>query len=162
MELVLRWGVRNVRFGVWDILKPPPAKFDAVTSTEVLEHIRDARRALTNQLTAARRFVYTLVPYATDAENSDAEKRLNAYLNAEHLVCGFEPSFFDGLSANRVTTHGVYWKCAGFQFRKSLIAAADAEIEGNCISLFSQARNDIINDPPRHQECFGLKAILTV
>ncbi len=88
MDMCMRWGLLNVRFGVWDLLETSPCRFDAVVSTEVLEHIENATLALKNQRAAARHAFYALTPFATAVENSDAERRMKAYLTHEHFVCG--------------------------------------------------------------------------
>lgn len=160
MELVLAWDVRNVRFGVWDILKPAPMKFDAVVSTEVLEHIREAEVAYKQILSASKKYAYTLVPYATDVENSDAAKRLNVYIEAGHFVCGFDGLMFRAIEPNGTVLRGVYWHNGGFQLRNKLVKLSSEEIFTEKQTLELLAETDRIDLEPQHQRCFGIKAIV--
>jgi hypothetical protein len=161
MDLVMRWSVRNVRFGVWNCLEPAPRKFDAVVSTEVLEHIRESRQAMQRMLDAAQRLTYVLVPYADARKNADAEARMQAYLAHEHFVCGFDQDFFRSFEASRIAVSGVYWRQTGGAFRAKIKAMTDAELEGAFASLEQLAEGDISSSPPETGKCAGLKAVLS-
>jgi hypothetical protein len=158
MDICMRWNLRNVRFGVWDLLVPPPSRFDAVVSTEVLEHIENPGLALKNQRLAAKKFVYALTPYATSAENGSVEKRMRAYLKHEHFVCGYDQDFFASHLEN-VTSQGAYWHNQGSVFRHKLGLLSAEEIETQYDTLVEAAQTDIVAAEPVPGACMGIKAV---
>lgn len=159
MELVTRWNVANVRFGIWDLLKPPPSRFDLVASSEVLEHIEHASLALQNKAKAARRLVYALTPFATAQQNSDPGKRKAAFAQHEHHVCGYDADFFKSVDVCRLVS-GTYWKSHGVAFRTKLSQLSDTDIDGRFDELVSEARGDLVPNEPTSGLCMGIKAVI--
>lgn len=159
MELVTRWQVPNVRFGIWDLLKPPPGRFDVVASSEVLEHIEHASLALHNKAKAARRLVYALTPFATAQQNSDPEKRKAVFAQHEHYVCGYDADFFKSAGICRLVS-GTYWKSHGVAFRTKLSQLSDTDIDGRFDELISEAKGDLALNDPASRPCMGIKAII--
>jgi hypothetical protein len=159
MDLCMRWGVRNVRFGVWDVLTDPPAKFDVVMSTEVLEHIENADLALLNKKRAAKKAVYALTPHATDVENNNIEKRKRAFDMHEHFVCGYNRSYFKNADEN-VQLCGAYWADKGLLFRQKLQTLSPEQIEADYANLIELAKSDIVRAAPETAHCLGVKAIM--
>jgi hypothetical protein len=160
MDLAMRWEVKNVRFGVWDLLQSAPKRFDAVVSTEVLEHIKDADVALRNQFDAARVAVYALAPFAIQETNANAEKRLQAYLAHEHFVCGFDADFFAAQGRGKVDVHGAYWVDEGLKFRNRLMAMDADSIQDSIDELIASADSDLKSEKPENARCMAIKGIL--
>lgn len=159
MEVSLQWNVRNLRFGIWDATKPAPRRFDAVASTEILEHIPEAGLALRNMLAGADVCLYALTPFATEARNRDAEARVAAYRRHEHVVCGYDGNFFAQFPARRLDVQGVYWKEFGGKFRQLLMQADDAGIDAVLKANEHLVAGDLRGRPPVEGECFGIKAV---
>jgi len=161
MDMCMRWHIRNVRFGVWDLLAPPPCRFDAVVSTEVLEHIKTPEIAIRNQLLATRKVFYALAPFATSVANNSVEKRMTAYLQHEHFVCGYDSEFF-AAQIDGVATYGAYWHGQGGKFRQKLqgLSAEDAETQFD--ELVQEAGNDIQLREPSQGACMAIKAVARV
>lgn len=159
-DLSLRWDVRNIRFGIWDATQPAPRRFDAIASTEILEHIPDARKALGNMIEAANSWVYALTPFATAERNADADARVAAYREHEHIVCGYDPEFFEEFASfGQLSVHGTYWTKFGGQFRRRLMQASADEIDSVFETNCQLAHNDLRKDLPAQGECLGIKAI---
>jgi len=159
MEYVMKWNVLNVRFGVWDLLKPQSVKFDVVASTEVLEHIKDATLALRNKTAAAKKYVYTLIPYATADQNADAQRRLNAFSDHGHYVCGFDASFFRAVG-KPLTIAGAYWRSYGVPFRAKIADLSGPEVDSSFDELVSEARGDLTPGEPSPGACMAIKAVI--
>jgi hypothetical protein len=160
MERSMQWGVKNIRFGVWDALKPAPCQFDCVVNTEVLEHIKDARLAMKNMRKAARKAFYCLTPFATTEQNSDVTRRMNAYIKHGHFVCGFDEEFFRGSLGTEVQTFGAYWHELGMKLRTQLAEMALPDVEKDFAHLVSQAEKDILESRPEPNACLAIKAML--
>jgi len=161
MERCMQWGIKNVRFGVLDALKPPPCQFDAVVSTEVLEHIEDATRAIDNLRKAATKAFYCLTPYADEQQNADVNRRMQAYFRHEHFVCGYDEEFYRRALGNDVQVSGVYWRELGTAFRAELGKMTEQDIEARYNDLIAQAALDLLNKKPAPNECLGIKAIIS-
>jgi hypothetical protein len=159
MDLCMRCGIKNVRFGVWDLLESPPCQFDAVVSTEVLEHIPQADLALRNTRSAARKAVYALTPFATEIENNDPVRRSRAMHEHEHVVCGYDASYFQVVDPE-ARIFGTYWADGGLILRNALAALSAEEIETKYDDLTSAAENDLRQFSPSWQKCLGIKAIM--
>jgi hypothetical protein len=144
MDLVTRWNMRNVRFGVWDLMQKSAQRFDAVVSTEVLEHIQDYATPVNNMLGASRIATYALVPFATKERNEDAGARLDAYVKHEHFVCG------------------TYWNQSGAAFRRKLAALTDPDIDNQYDQLVADASGDLTNAAPVGGRCQGMKVIFEI
>jgi len=160
MDLAMRWDIRNVRFGVWDLMQKAPRKFDVVVSTEVLEHIEKADIAVSNQLDAAKFAVYALAPYASEKTNQDAEKRLQAYIQHEHFVCGLDPNYFAQFAVRECVTYGTYWADAGIPFRNELAKLSPDQIKSSHAELIERAMRDIKPVPPEDGQCMGIKSFM--
>jgi hypothetical protein len=164
MDLVMRWHVKNLRFGIWDLTQPSPRKFDLIASTEVIEHIKPPEPAMISMLEAANCATYALAPYADKVTNANAEQRLNAYLEHEHFVCGYDAEFFVNLKFNykSIKSNGVYWAKSGAAFRKELIGLADTAIDESFDSLCKRAELDLICEAPSPGQCAGIKVVYEI
>jgi len=160
MQHSMRWQINNVRFGIWDVLAAPPRRFDVVVSTEVLEHIEQADMALANQRKAAIKGLYCLTPFATRDQNANAERRLQAYRQHGHFVCGFDEEFFRRTLGEEVEVHGTYWHEQGGHLRSKLAGMSSEEVTAAYDELLRLAERDLIQNKPREAACFGVKALL--
>jgi hypothetical protein len=159
MDLVMRWNIKNIRFGVWDLLQPSCRQYDAVVSTEVLEHIQNANIAMQHMLGASIYSTYILVPYADAKTNANAESRLDAYLKHEHFVCGFDEEYFRGFNNKNVDVFGTYWHDRGCVLRERIASMPNEDIDKYFDDILSMANDDITTTPPEKGKCAGVKAI---
>jgi hypothetical protein len=162
MDLVTRWSIRNVRFGVWDLMQKSAQRFDAVVSTEVLEHIQDYATPVTNMLGASKVATYALVPFATKERNEDAAARLDAYVKHEHFVCGYNEEHFGHFASRSSNFIGTYWNQSGAVFRRRLAAMTDADIDDQYDNLVAEAVSDLTNAAPVGGQCQGMKVIFEI
>ncbi len=70
-QLARRENLSNVIFETLDVLDPAQGRFDAVINVELLTHLEHDRQAARGLLQRARRFVYTFVPFCSDADLAD-------------------------------------------------------------------------------------------
>ncbi|MEM7660940.1 MAG: methyltransferase domain-containing protein [Pseudomonadota bacterium] len=149
MDMAWQWGVDNVQFSVWNVLKPTRRRFDLIASTEMLEHIEDDKTAALRMGEAATKFLYCLVPFADDESNNTPRKRKRAWEAHEHYVCGYDADKLEALFPNPVLIEGTYWETAGQKFRSSLMGMADSEIIAEQSKLELLAEHDLIKDVPK-------------
>jgi hypothetical protein len=160
MQRCMQWEIGNLRFGVWDALAAPPRRFDAVVSTEVLEHIEQASLAISNLRRAATKALYCLTPFAGQAQNSDSDRRRLAYLQHGHYVCGFDEGFFLSVLGHDTDICGAYWRDFGLDLRGRLNAMSDDEIALRYDDLLRFAERDVIRRKPEEKVCLAIKAVL--
>ncbi|MEO0945970.1 MAG: class I SAM-dependent methyltransferase [Pseudomonadota bacterium] len=160
MDLAWRRGIRNVEFGIWNVLQPTKRGFDMIASTEMLEHIEDAETAAANMVHSCKRFLYCLVPFADKAANADAELRQGVWDRHEHFVVGYEAERLTELFPNPVHIHGTYWRDAGVPWRARMEKMSGDEIEAQADALKKEAKTDLIpRTPKKFGECQGIKIL---
>lgn len=143
------WGIPNVTFGTMDIFEPTKERFDFVATVEVLEHLEDddlAAKMLTN---LARRFVFTLTPFAHDAANADPVRRQRVWETNEHFVVGYDEKRLRQLFPSTTTVRGCYWADAGLPLRQELTNTEDPVIRERAVDYFRTARADVRDWVPR-------------
>jgi hypothetical protein len=152
------WRVDNVRFSSLDILRDVHAgEYDMAYSVEVLEHIKDDRRAADNMRKLARRYAFCLVPFAEDARNSNPESRAHVLAKHGHHVCGYNPRMLLQLFPHPVAIRGTYWAHTGAVFRNTLSAMSSRQINDSLESLTAQAEADLIDRiPVQFKEAQGI------
>ncbi|MFG1427327.1 methyltransferase domain-containing protein [Roseixanthobacter glucoisosaccharinicivorans] len=160
MDLCFKNSIDNLNFSIWNVLTPAKRKFDLVCSTEMLEHVPDAPRAVTNMRNASSNYVYCLVPYSDDETNNTASKRIAAWDKCEHFVCGYDEKSLASMFGTPIWTAGTYWRETGFRLRERLMTASDAEITAEMETLKREALEDICDKVPvNSREAFGIKTL---
>jgi hypothetical protein len=148
MSLAWQHGVDNVRYSIWNVLRPARRRFDMVCSTEMLEHIENDVLASKNMRNAAGKYVYCLVPYADKATNADQRRRADVRERFQHYVAGYDAERLAELFPGEAVIAGAYWADAGQQFRKKLGALSDEEILANVDALKHEAMADVKEQMP--------------
>lgn len=143
MDICWKWGIDNVRFGVWNILEPTRRTFDLICSTEVLEHIEDYRAAAQAMLSAANRYVYCLVPFSDKATNADPARRKRALERHGHYVYGFDEEDLRALFPRPEYVRGAYFSDAGQKLRAQLKSLDGTQIDENLEQLKRLAYRDL-------------------
>jgi 2-polyprenyl-3-methyl-5-hydroxy-6-metoxy-1,4-benzoquinol methylase len=159
MGLAWNWGVDNISFSIWNVLQPTHRRFDLVCSTEVLEHIKDDATAAKHMLEASKKYVYCMVPFATDEQNANEEKRKRAWDLNEHYYCGYNQKMLEPLFGEAYLTAGAYWS-EGTTLRQKLIKMNEDEIVRDAKALIKEAHTDLKDMPP--QKCSGIKFLVRV
>ncbi len=148
-ELVRKWGIKNIRFGVYDALQPPTETADVVASVEVLEHIKQDEAAAANMGVAARKYVFCLVPFADRATNANQATAARVWEKCQHFRVGYDADRLSALFPNPVTIRGCYWKDAGFRLRSMLTPLDEETIKSTRDNLASLAATDVRVGIPR-------------
>ena len=162
MDYCWKFGINNMDFSIWNVLVPTERRFDLVCSTEMLEHIEDAERAAEN-MRAAARFVYCLVPFADDATNADPVKRARAWARHEHYVFGYDDKAICKLFPGCIAVSGTYWEWAGRGFRAKLQDMPDEQIVQSYRGLIAEANDDLVDRIPQSlNEASGIKILSQV
>lgn len=143
MEFCWNHEVDNVKFSVWNVLKPTTRRFDLVCSTEVLEHIPAYAAAAANFREVARSWIYTMVPYAHSSDNMNLEMRKQALAKHEHQVVGFDEQNLLTLFGTPTSVAGAYWVDAGLMLRRRLSEMSDSEIAASMPELMQMAQQDL-------------------
>ncbi|MEM7596946.1 MAG: class I SAM-dependent methyltransferase [Pseudomonadota bacterium] len=163
MDMAWKWGVNNISFGVWNVLEPTHRRFDLIASTEMLEHIEDAKTAARNMRKTAERYVYCLVPFADATTNANPQKRKGAWERHEHFVCGYDADEMKAMFPDPVLLTGTYWADTGLAFRMKLNEMSPEEIEAQFGDLQREAETDISDRVPlRSKEAQGIKILSRV
>lgn len=157
-DLADRLGLTNVTFGQLDILSPAQAgeRWDMVMSIEVLEHLLDDWRAAEGMMQRARRYVFTLVPYATQATNADPVARRRALEKAEHVRVGYDAAMLNMLFPGAGVTRGCYWLDAGHPMRLRLDSMTNDEMAAHFDALLVEAATDLRDQIPAPREALGI------
>jgi len=143
MDICWKWGINNVAFSVWNVLEPSNRRFDMVCSTEVLEHIEDAKSAAAKMREAAEKFVYCLVPFADKETNANENKRKRALEAHGHFVYGYDAEDLESLFPDPVFLKGAYFEEAGQVLRHQLKDLSPEEIDAQLADLKALAEADI-------------------
>ena len=163
MELSWQRNINNIRFSVWNVLKPAKRKFDLICSTEMLEHIEDDKTAAENMRNSAKKYIYCLVPFADKETNANAEARRRALESHEHFVCGYDYEDLTALFPDPVVAAGTYWPDRGGEWRRKMEPMAVEEVEAQFSSLIDEAEGDLISKiPVRSSDCQGIKILSKV
>jgi SAM-dependent methyltransferase len=138
-----KYNLQNITFGSLNILQPKSRKYDVVYSVEVLEHIKNDKRAAKNMRALANKYVFCLVPFAEKSLNDNQEERKKAFKNHEHFVVGYDKKTLSEYFPYPLEIRGCYWKNEGGVFRQKLTAMDVSTIEKNYISLAKEASYDL-------------------
>lgn len=144
-NFIERFDIKNVTFGSCNILEPECEKFDIVYSIEVLEHIKEDKKAACNMNSLANKYVFCLVPFAETILNDNEKKRKQAFIRHEHYVVGYDENTLINLFPNPIVTRGCYWADSGLSFREEISEMDLLEIKDSYDNLVSLAENDIKN-----------------
>lgn len=153
-----RWEI-PIQFSIWNVLKPSPRRFDLVCSTEMLEHIKDDRRAVDNMRESARKYVYCLVPFASAKEALQVRRAARLLEQFGHHVPGYDADrlrelFGDGAVA------GTYWADAGGALREALTGMTPDAIASSIDDLVLTAEKDLKGGlPSSYKEASGIKIL---
>jgi SAM-dependent methyltransferase len=147
-KLVESWGLKNVTFGIRDILAPQPDRYELVASVEVLEHIENDVLAAERMNEAADKYVFALIPFADKAANSNEALRAKVYENHEHCRVGYDEDDLRTLFPDIVAVRGCYWKERGGKLREELNNMSDGEIKARLAELQAAAQEDIVDAVP--------------
>lgn len=162
-RMVDEWGIPNVTFGTMDIFEPARERFDFVASVEVLEHLEDDDLAAKMLTGLARRFVFTLTPFAHDAANADPARRQRVWENNEHFVVGYDEKRLRELFPSSTSVRGCYWADAGLELRQELTATDDAVIRERAAHYVRAARSDVRHSVPHDlSEAAGIWALARI
>ena len=151
-NIVKDWSILNVEFGMYNALNPSPTKYDFVASIEVLEHIENDAIAFKNMCKTAERYLFCLVPFATNAMNADRKLRDYVWRKHEHYRCGYNTNSLIELAQNNakrvLTIRGCYWQDAGFKLRKTQDELSNDCILSSRLDLIELGKTDIREDIP--------------
>lgn len=147
-KLVDSWGLKNVTFGIRDILTPQPNRYDLVASVEVLEHIENDVLAAQRMREAANKYVFALIPFADKAANSNEALRARVYESHEHCRVGYDEEDLRKLFPDIIAVRGCYWRERGGKLRERLNRMSDDEIKANLTELQAEAQQDIVDTVP--------------
>lgn len=161
MEISERWGIGNIKFGVWDVLMARQDKYDCIVSTEVLEHIPEHELAVQNMVRYSSKYVYILAPYASKIRNQDPILRAKALKAHEHVVCGFDEEYFHSFPFLIESIHGVYWggKSSYRTVLNSYFPNAEKQSHESIVNI---AQSDLRKSPPIDGKCLGIKCVIKV
>lgn len=148
-KFVNEWGISNVTFGLRNILKPEPGRYDLVLSVEVLEHIENVTLAAAEMRAAANRYVFALVPFADKVTNADEDRRARLLKSHGHFVVGYDEGDLRTLFPDIVAMSGCYWEERGGAHRKRLYDMSNREINAHMGELQTEASQDLIDAVPR-------------
>lgn len=163
MDICWKWGISNVKFGIWNVLEPTSHQFDLVCSTEVLEHIEDAETAAKAMILAAKKFIYCLVPFSDPDTNADTKKRARALEQFGHFVYGYDAYSLEKLFPNPLFINGAYFDDAGQILRQKLTELSNIEIDDQMHELIEFANLDIQNRMPlKPKQGQGIKILSKV
>lgn len=127
-QLADLWKIENATFGIRDILRPEPGRYDLVASIEVLEHIENDRWAAAEMRAAAKAYVFALVPFADKKTNTDDELRRKHREAHEHCRVGYDEGDLRQLFPDVTEMRGCYWTKGGLLWRQRLEGLSDQEI----------------------------------
>jgi hypothetical protein len=160
-KLAKKWRLKNVSFGRWDVRTPfEGGSFDLAASVEVLEHIEDDALAAHNLRDAASRYVFSLVPFADAASQSDGALREQERRLHEHFRPGYSEEDLRRLFPGTMEVRGCYWRDAGGAWRTRMDAMDDFEILERRQELIETAQTDVRRAVPQSRaEAFGIWAL---
>lgn len=147
-NLVDRWNLKNVTFGVQNILVPERGRHDLVASVEVLEHIEDDTLAAAEMRAAANRYVFALIPFADKTTNADEAMRARVFESHEHFRVGYDEEDLRKLFPGIVALRGCYWREHGGAHRKHLYDMTNEEVNASLAELREEAQHDIVDGVP--------------
>ena len=148
MKLSWSYQVTNIQFSIFDVLEPCSMRFDLVCSTEVLEHIENDQLAAANMRKCANKFIYALVPFATDSDNCDSKLIEKAWESHRHYRVGYTESELSKMFPSPTFIAGTYYSDAGLILRGTLNSLSDKEIIERQANLCELAVSDLKNLPP--------------
>ena len=155
-RMAREWDIDNVSIGQHDVFAPSD-DFDMVASVEVLEHIDDDDTAAKRLRETASGYVFTLVPYATDAMNDDPARKERAWRRQQHYRVGYSAERLAALFPDATAVRGCYWQRAGLSFRERLDACTDEDIRKDTHALAEAGQADLIDAVPKHEaDCYGI------
>lgn len=162
MDAAWKNNINNVEFSIWDVMNETRRRFDLVCSTEMLEHIKDDERAAHSMRSASNKYVYCLVPFATDDQNANPAKRDAAWARHEHHVVGYSANRLRELFPQPISIAGTYWTSTGLKLRTILQSMSDDQIKSDAAPLFKLAEGDLLTAPPAKRAAQGIKILSRV
>jgi|SaaInlStandDraft_4_1057021.scaffolds.fasta_scaffold40157_3 hypothetical protein len=138
-----KYDIKNISFGSLNILEPESKGFDIVYSVEVLEHIKEDKKAALNMNNLAKKYVFCLVPFAEKSLNDNKVKREDVLKRFEHFVVGYDENTLTNFFPNPIAVRGCYWADEGLAFRLKLSNMDIPSIEESYNDLVCLAKNDI-------------------
>ncbi|MFM2313028.1 MAG: hypothetical protein RLZZ04_2304 [Cyanobacteriota bacterium] len=159
IRMVEEWGIPNVKYSLYDVLTPSKNCYDFVASVEVLEHLKDDTLASNNMCEAALKYVFALVPFATEEQNLDKQLKNTVWKNHEHYKVGYNYNSLANLFAKNIVICGCYWEDSGLRFREKLDDLSHEEIQSCALDLMKLAQSDLYNDlhlPNNYRKCRGI------
>jgi hypothetical protein len=164
MNFAWKNGVNNISSSVWNTLEPTAHRFDLVASTEMLEHIRDAKKAVANMRAASRKYIYCLVPFADAHTNANLKLREKVWEQNEHFVYGYDVDAMRDLFGKSGKVRSAYTP-VGVAFRERLSKMSDTEIAQDFDELCRAANADIVNSgkpPSTLKDALGIRILAEV
>lgn len=157
VRMATEWAISNVSFGTYDTLTPSPESYDLVASIEVLEHIEAHKIAAINMRAASRKYVFALVPFATDETNMNPKMRESVWRNHQHYRVGYNADSIQEIFPDITILRGSYWDDAGIKLRQQLEHLSDEEIRASFPHLAQLAKTDLRNSLPNADgKCYGM------
>jgi SAM-dependent methyltransferase len=155
----------NVEFRTLDLLgESDGARFDLVTSIEVLEHIEDDARAARHMVASARQFVWILVPSCSEPDLGDARLARKVWDRHGHHRPGYTfatlPGVFEGVQP--VWVRSCYHEPEATRLRQAMIEASDEELLADASRLFDEAALDVVDLHRAPTGFMGLEALIRV
>ncbi len=138
-------SLKNVQLDRLDLLNPGDAgHYDMVASIEVLEHIYDDKTAATNYRSLSSHYVYTLVPYCTEEDLTDAKEVRRAWVRLCHYRPGYtERTLTDLFGQPSRWMRPCYLPPGAQDLRTYLGTLSDEEIVDQRDQLLARAADDL-------------------
>lgn len=160
LELARTWSIENVSFRHVDVFDPdalPGENFDFVCSVEVLEHLKDDRRAAEQMRRLASRYMFCLVPFADRETDSDPARRKRAWEKDGHYRLGYSADELRTLFAGQSIIRGCYWRDGAGPIPSKSSGLDDAALLSQVEALQDAARSDVVDRvPTRYPESLGI------
>lgn len=158
-ELVRELRLRNIRFRALDPLSPPWRfpRHDLVSAMGTLERLEDTIRTGTAIAGLSSRWVFCLVPFATDTENKDEARRARSLARYGRKHAGFDAPALMRLFPHPVAVRGCFWTSTGVRWRERLATMSLEGIAKDAPQLLIEAEADRrLGWPIRATEAMGI------
>jgi SAM-dependent methyltransferase len=155
----------NVGFRRLNLLAPPSSeRYDLVVSIEVLEHIGRDQQAASHMVAVADKFVWALVPSASEGDLVDPTRLRGAWRRNEHVRPGYTGRTLRTLfEEGRLTwMRNCYFNPGALFLRNLLDQASDEQIFESRQSILDAAAADVRDELLEDDTVGGIEILVEV
>lgn len=157
IRMIKEWSISNIKYGIYDVLTPSRDCYDFVASVEVLEHIKNDVLASQIMCQTASKYVFALIPFATEKQNLDPSLKNIVWRDHEHYRVGYNYNSLLNLFPGTIIVRGCYWENFGVKFREKLDNLSNEEIKFSALELMEIAEHDLLDSiPNNYNKCRGI------